>query len=82
MLGALTSALPRGPVRTAARVGLLALAVRPVLRRGRTFTDAGHLVALGLGLGLSLAADCPSGARSPKIVGMTRATQRVASAVI
>ncbi|WP_327252419.1 rhomboid-like protein [Streptomyces sp. NBC_01244] len=79
VLGALTSALPRGPVRTTARVGLLALAVRPVLRRERTFTDAGHLVALGLGLGVSLAADYLSGAKSPKIVGMTRVTQRASS---
>ncbi|MGW6686735.1 rhomboid-like protein [Streptomyces sp. NPDC054961] len=77
VLGALTSTLPRGPVRTAARVGLLALAVRPVLRRGRTFTDAGHLVALGVGLGLSLAADCASGERSTKIRGMTRVTRRM-----
>ncbi|MBT2471609.1 hypothetical protein J7E97_28025 [Streptomyces sp. ISL-66] len=82
VLGALTSALPRGPVRTAARAGLVALAVRPLLRRGRTFTDAGHLVALGLGLGLSLAADCPSGEGSPKIRGMTRVTQRATSAVV
>ncbi|WP_219664903.1 rhomboid-like protein [Streptomyces bambusae] len=57
VLGALTSVLPRGAVRNAARVGLLALAVRPVLRRERTFTDAGHLVALGIGVGLSLVAD-------------------------
>ncbi|MFD9306849.1 rhomboid-like protein [Streptomyces sp. NPDC060048] len=74
VLGALTSVLPRGPVRTAARVGLLALAVRPVLRRERTFTDAGHLVAMGLGLGVSLAADYLSGAKSRKIIGMTRVT--------
>lgn len=79
VLGALTSALPRGPVRTTARVGLLALAVRPVLRRERTFTDAGHLVALGLGLGVSLAADYLSGAKSPKIRWMTRVTQRASS---
>lgn len=79
VLGALTSALPRGPVRTTARVGLLALAVRPVLRRERTFTDAGHLVALGLGLGVSLAADYLSGAKSPKIRRMTRVTQRSSS---
>ncbi|MDD9381598.1 hypothetical protein M8Z33_34120 [Streptomyces sp. ZAF1911] len=76
VLGALTSVLPRGPVRTTARAGLLALAVRPVLRRERTFTDAGHLVALGLGLGVSLAADYLSGAKSPKIIRMTRVTQR------
>ncbi|MFD3873563.1 rhomboid-like protein [Streptomyces sp. NPDC058623] len=57
VLGALTSALPPGTVRNAARVGLLALAAQPVLRRERTFTDAGHLAALGVGIGLSLALD-------------------------
>ncbi|MFF9981892.1 rhomboid-like protein [Streptomyces erythrochromogenes] len=67
VLGTLTSALPRGPVRTAARVGLLALAAAPVLKRGRTFTDAGHLAALGIGMGVSLALDCLSGAKHPKI---------------
>ncbi|MCX5306388.1 MULTISPECIES: rhomboid-like protein [Streptomyces] len=68
VLGALTSALPRGTVRTAARVGLLALAAAPVVRRGRTFTDAGHLAALGVGIGISLAFDCPSAAKHQKIV--------------
>ncbi|MEV0409616.1 rhomboid-like protein [Streptomyces sp. NPDC050448] len=67
VLGALTSALPRGRVRTAARVGLLALAARPVLKRERTFTDAGHLAALGIGVGLSLALDYLSGPKHPKI---------------
>ncbi|KPI02161.1 hypothetical protein OV450_4752 [Actinobacteria bacterium OV450] len=67
VLGALTSALPRGPVRTAARVGLLALAVRPVLKRERTFTDAGHLAALGIGVGLSLFLDYRSGTKHLKI---------------
>ncbi|MEV5939750.1 rhomboid-like protein [Streptomyces sp. NPDC051994] len=57
VLGALTSALPRGPVRGCARLGLLALAARPLLRAGRTFTDAGHFTALGLGLGVSAAVD-------------------------
>ncbi|MFE9413197.1 rhomboid-like protein [Streptomyces sp. NPDC006704] len=57
LLGALTSALPRGPVRGGARLALLALTARPVLRPGRTFTDAGHLTALGLGLGLAAAVD-------------------------
>ncbi|MGW6845735.1 rhomboid-like protein [Streptomyces sp. NPDC054958] len=68
VLGALTSALPRGAIRTAARVGLVALAAAPVVRRGRTFTDAGHLAALGVGIGVSLAFDCLSGAKHQKIV--------------
>ncbi len=67
VLGALTSALPRGAVRTAARVGLVALAAAPVVKRGRTFTDAGHLAALGVGVGVSLALDCLSGAKHQKI---------------
>ncbi|MFJ8161214.1 rhomboid-like protein [Streptomyces sp. NPDC096136] len=67
VLGALTAALPRGAVRTTVRAGLLALAVRPVLRRERTFTDAGHLVALGLGIGVSVAVDCLSGSNHRKI---------------
>ncbi|MFE3583578.1 hypothetical protein [Streptomyces vinaceus] len=66
-LGALTSALPHGPARTAARAGLLALAAGPVFRRERTFTDAGHLAALGTGVGLSLAFDYLSGRKHPKI---------------
>ncbi|MFE4862842.1 rhomboid-like protein [Streptomyces sp. NPDC056670] len=53
VLGALTSALPRGPLRGGARITLLALAVKPLLNRGRTFTDAGHFAALGLGLGVA-----------------------------
>ncbi|WP_330330093.1 hypothetical protein OHS33_10345 [Streptomyces sp. NBC_00536] len=67
VLGALTSALPRGAVRGAARAGLLALALRPVLRRERTFTDAGHLAALGIGVGVALAADYLSRTKHPKI---------------
>ncbi|MFD7628070.1 rhomboid-like protein [Streptomyces sp. NPDC059851] len=67
VLGALTSALPRGRVRTAARAGLLAVAAQPLLRRGRTFTDAGHLVALGVGVGVSLAFDYLSGTKRLKI---------------
>ncbi|MFC9298737.1 rhomboid-like protein [Streptomyces sp. NPDC057011] len=68
VLGALTSALPRGAVRTAARAGLLALAAAPVIKRGRTFTDAGHLAALGIGIGVSLALDCLSRPNHPKII--------------
>ncbi|MBT2482855.1 hypothetical protein J7E94_32720 [Streptomyces sp. ISL-94] len=68
VLGALTSALPRGAVRTAARAGLLALAATPVIKRGRTFTDAGHLAALGIGIGVSLAVDCLSGPNHQKII--------------
>ncbi|MFD3547390.1 rhomboid-like protein [Streptomyces sp. NPDC058655] len=71
VLGALTSALPRGTVRTAVRAGLLILAAAPVVTRGRTFTDAGHLVALGVGVGLSLAVDCLSGANPSKITRTT-----------
>ncbi|MEU9255255.1 rhomboid-like protein [Streptomyces sp. NPDC048270] len=67
VLGALTSALPRGAVRTAARAGLLALAAAPVVKRGRSFTDAGHLAALGIGIGVSLVLDCLSGAKHQKI---------------
>ncbi len=67
VLGALTSALPRGTVRTAARAGLLALAVAPVLKRGRTFTDAGHLAALAIGTGLSLTLDCLCGTKHQKM---------------
>ncbi|MEU6313945.1 rhomboid-like protein [Streptomyces sp. NPDC047014] len=72
VLGALTSALPRGAVRTAARAGLLALAAAPVVKRGRTFTDAGHLAALGIGVGLSLAFDYLSGTKRPKITYIPR----------
>ncbi|MEU9194026.1 rhomboid-like protein [Streptomyces hundungensis] len=61
VLGALTSALPRGAARTGARTALLALTVRPLLRAGRTFTDAGHCAALGLGLGVARAVDYRSG---------------------
>ncbi|APU44304.1 hypothetical protein BSL84_09765 [Streptomyces sp. TN58] len=67
VLGALTSALPRGAVRTAVRAGLLAVAAAPVLRRGRNFTDAGHLAALGIGIGVSVALDCLTGAKHQKI---------------
>ncbi|MEU7556426.1 rhomboid-like protein [Streptomyces sp. NPDC044571] len=67
VLGALTSALPRGPVRTAVRVGLLALAAQPVLARKRTFTDAGHLAALGIGVGISLVLDYLSPPKHLKI---------------
>ncbi|MFF4183957.1 rhomboid-like protein [Streptomyces sp. NPDC001691] len=57
VLGALTSALPHGRLRGGARIALLALAARPLLRPGRTFTDAGHCAALGLGLGVAMAVD-------------------------
>ncbi|ARF54997.1 rhomboid-like protein [Streptomyces gilvosporeus] len=54
-LGALAAAVPHRGARTAASAGLLALGIRPVLRRERTFTDAGHLTALGLGLAMGTA---------------------------
>ncbi|MBO0656695.1 hypothetical protein J1792_29315 [Streptomyces triculaminicus] len=52
--GALTAALPRGYPQTAARGALLALATRPCLHgfRRTSFTDAGHLLALALGMSL------------------------------
>ncbi|MFG2296606.1 rhomboid-like protein [Streptomyces sp. NPDC048603] len=68
VLGAMTSALPRGPVRTGVRAGLLALALQPVLRRERTFTDVGHLVALGIGVGLSITVDYLSSTKRRKII--------------
>lgn len=71
VLGALTSALPHGAVRNTARAGLLALAAAPVVTRGRTFTDAGHLAALGIGVGISLVLDCLSGAKHRKIARNT-----------
>ncbi|GHH34286.1 rhomboid-like protein [Streptomyces candidus] len=53
VLGALTAALPAGPLRFAARAGLLAVGARPLLNRERpTFTDVGHFAALALGIGL------------------------------
>ncbi|MGX7762647.1 rhomboid-like protein [Streptomyces angustmyceticus] len=51
-VGALAATVPHRGARTAATAGLLALAIRPVLRRERTFTDAGHLVALALGVAM------------------------------
>ncbi len=50
VLGALTAAVPRTWPRRAAAAGLVALGARPVLRGGGTFTDAGHLAALLIGL--------------------------------
>ncbi|MCB5169298.1 hypothetical protein LG634_31370 [Streptomyces bambusae] len=67
VLGALTAALPRGRVRGAARAGLLAVAVPPAVARGRTFTDAGHLAALALGIGVSLAVGYRSRKRTKAI---------------
>ncbi|WP_274916033.1 rhomboid-like protein [Streptomyces sp. WZ-12] len=49
-LGALAASLPHRGARVAASGGLLALGAVPVVRRGRTFTDAGHLTALALGV--------------------------------
>ncbi len=51
-LGALAMTVPHRGARTAATAGLLALGIRPVLRSERTFTDAGHLIAIALGVGI------------------------------
>ncbi|GAA0434065.1 rhomboid-like protein [Streptomyces luteireticuli] len=52
VLGFLAASLPAGRWRTVACSALLALAVRPLATRRPDFTDAGHLTALLLGLGL------------------------------
>ncbi|MER7988397.1 rhomboid-like protein [Streptomyces noursei] len=54
-LGALAASLPHRGARAAATGGLLALGAVPVVRRGRTFTDVGHLTALVLGVGMGVA---------------------------
>ncbi|MFI0226350.1 rhomboid-like protein [Streptomyces lydicus] len=51
-LGALAVTLPHRGARAAATAGLPALSAYPVLRRARTFTDAGHLAALALGMAM------------------------------
>ncbi|GGU53418.1 hypothetical protein GCM10010211_17680 [Streptomyces albospinus] len=49
-LGALAATVPHRGARLAATGGLLVPVAVPVVRRGRTFTDAGHLTALALGM--------------------------------
>lgn len=51
VLGAAAVSLPHRAARAVAAAGVLGLVVRPLVREGRTFTDAGHLAALLLGLG-------------------------------
>lgn len=51
VLGAAAASLPHRAARAVAAAGVLGLVVRPLVREGRTFTDAGHLAALLLGLG-------------------------------
>ncbi|MCZ4121710.1 rhomboid-like protein [Streptomyces sp. H39-S7] len=51
VVGAAVVSLPNRTARAVAAAGVLGLAVRPLMRKGRTFTDAGHLAALLLGLG-------------------------------
>ncbi|MGW1376183.1 rhomboid-like protein [Streptomyces sp. NPDC002446] len=70
-LGALAASVPHRGARTAATAGLLALGIRPVLRRGRTFTDAGHLVALALGVAMG------HGMRAGAERRTTRGTSRI-----
>ncbi|WP_424214078.1 rhomboid-like protein [Streptomyces sp. BI20] len=68
VVGALTSALPAGRVRIAARVGLVALAAVPVVSRRRTFTDAGHATAVALGVGVAVVVDCLSPRNHRRII--------------
>lgn len=51
VVGAAAISLPNRTARAVAAAAVLALAVPPLVRKGRTFTDAGHLAALLLGLG-------------------------------
>ncbi|GAU69480.1 hypothetical protein SSP35_12_01280 [Streptomyces sp. NBRC 110611] len=64
-LGALASTLPHRGARATATAGLLALGIRPVLRRGRTFTDTGHLVAIALGVATGCAMRAAETKRQP-----------------
>ncbi|MEU6332399.1 rhomboid-like protein [Streptomyces sp. NPDC047049] len=63
-VGALAATVPHRGVRTAATAGLLALGTWPVLRRRRTFTDAGHLTALALGLAIGTGMRAAKGRRT------------------
>lgn len=63
-LGALAASVPHRGARAATTAGLLALGIRPVLRRGRTFTDAGHLAALALGVAIGCGARAAARGRS------------------
>ncbi|MFE4020060.1 rhomboid-like protein [Streptomyces sp. NPDC059101] len=63
-LGALAGSLRHRGARVAVTGGLLALGAVPVVRRGRTFTDAGHLTALALGVAMG-AAGIPVRGRIP-----------------
>ncbi|MFG2528884.1 rhomboid-like protein [Streptomyces sp. NPDC048516] len=63
-VGALAATVPHRGARTAATAGLLALGTWPVLRRRRTFTDAGHLVALALGLAMGTGMQAGRGRRA------------------
>ncbi|MFD3421852.1 rhomboid-like protein [Streptomyces decoyicus] len=63
-VGALAATVPHHGARAAATAGLLALGVRPVLRRGRTFTDVGHLAALVIGVALGTGMRVGTGTRA------------------
>ncbi|WP_326621324.1 hypothetical protein OG863_29080 [Streptomyces decoyicus] len=63
-VGALAATVPHHGARAAATAGLLALGVRPVLRRGRTFTDVGHLAALVIGVALGTGMRVGTGMRA------------------
>lgn len=62
-VGALAATVPHRGARAAATAGLLALGTWPVLRRRRTFTDAGHLVALALGVAIGTGMRAAKGRR-------------------
>ncbi|MFF8789608.1 rhomboid-like protein [Streptomyces sp. NPDC015125] len=63
-VGALAATVPHRGARAAATAGLLALGTWPVLRRRRTFTDAGHLAALALGVAMGTGMRAGQGSRA------------------
>ncbi|MFG2832569.1 rhomboid-like protein [Streptomyces sp. NPDC048434] len=68
-VGALAATVPHRGARAAATAGLLALGIRPVLRRGRTFTDVGHLTALALGVAMGTGMRAAAGRRTGRRTG-------------
>ncbi|MEU1629079.1 rhomboid-like protein [Streptomyces sp. NPDC020096] len=67
VMGVRAARIPHPGLRAAAATSLLALGVRPLLRRRRAFVDAGHLAALAIGLAAGAARRRGQGADSPAV---------------